>query len=314
MKHDFWLTMDDGTEIFVNKWLPNSSNKPSAVVQLAHGMVEHIGRYDAFANFLATHNIVVYGNDHRGHGQTGVRQGKLGYFADEDGFSKTSNDLYTITRLIKEQYPDIPLFLFGHSMGSFLVRHFIQKHSYLVDGVVLCGTGYHTESASHFAQKLALLLPPKKESTFLNQLVFGSYNRKIPDHQDDFDWLSRDPEAVQAYNDDPLTGFVPTAQFFYDLMTGLAFIHNDTRNEAIRPDLPMLIMSGDSDPVGHYGRGVWKTAEMYVNAGLTEIITMLFQDGRHELLHESNHQEVYQAVYNWIVQQLHTLNSKQLED
>ncbi|MUV39126.1 Acylglycerol lipase [Lentibacillus sp. JNUCC-1] len=299
MEQTFWLTMEDETDIFIRKWAPDHSEIPRAIVQLSHGMVEHIGRYDAFARFLTSNGFIVYGNDHRGHGLTGEKQGLLGHFADEDGFVKTSDDLSVITEYIQEEHPNVPIFLFGHSMGSFLARHLIQTNSDAYKGVVLSGTGFHTETAARFAKNLAEVLPAKNESKLLNKLVFGSYNRKIPGNKTTFDWLSRDKTAVQAFIDDPLTGAIPTAKFFHDLMTGLEMIHNRSRNQMIRKDLPMLIVSGDADPVGHYETGVWKTAELYTEAGLNDVMTMLFEDARHELLQETNHQDVYEAMLRW---------------
>ncbi|MCJ0932657.1 alpha/beta hydrolase [Virgibacillus halodenitrificans] len=301
MEQTFWVTMKDGVEVFVRKWY-KSNTQPRAAIQLSHGMVEHIGRYHDFAEYLVNQGYVVYGNDHRGHGYTGEKQGRMGYFAEKNGFAKTADDLYQITEMIKDEFPSIPVFLFGHSMGSFLVRYYLQKYSEIISGVILLGTGYFPTAQSIAGKQLANLLPPKQESKLMNSLAFGTYNKKIKDQNTSFDWLSGDETAIQNYIDDPYTGFIPTARFFYDLMDGLIHIHDRKFNKSIRADIPMLILSGDADPVGNYSKGIWKTAHLYEAVGLKNIVTMLFTDGRHELLNERNKEVVYGAIVNWINQ------------
>ncbi|MFB4169930.1 alpha/beta hydrolase [Virgibacillus sp. JSM 102003] len=303
MEKSFWLQMPDHIDVYVKKWF-DESKKPKAIVQLAHGMVEHIGRYNEFAEFLVENDIFVYGNDHRGHGKTGEKQGLFGYFADEDGFEKTTNDLLQITSEIKREYPNTPLILLGHSMGSFLARNYIQENSSLINGVILSGTGYYPRATSQAAMKIASTLPPKEKSNTMNTLAFFSYNKRIKQKRTNIDWLTRDDEIVQAFIDDPYCGFIPTAGFFYDLMDGITTIHERKLNKFIRKELPMLLLSGMEDPVGDYAKGVWKTAHLYNETGLENIMTMLYEDGRHELLNEINRDEVYRAVYQWILQQI----------
>lgn len=299
MKTESWMTMSDGVDIFVNKWEPDS-NQIQAIVQLSHGMVEHIGRYDEFATFLTKHQIIVYGNDHRGHGKTGQHQGQLGYLADQDGFNRTTEDLYEISKQIKIEHPHIPLFLFGHSMGSFLARKYIQTYSAAIDGAIFSGTGYFDSLTTQTAKGIARLLPARDQSKFMNFLAFGSYNKRIIDQTTPFDWLTRDRATVQKYIKDPQAGYIPTARFFYDLMDGLGQIHSQKANQAIRPDLPIFFISGDADPVGNYAKGIWKTAHHYEQLGIEDIKVMLFEDGRHELLNELNKEEVFEVIYDWI--------------
>lgn len=296
MKTSFWITMEDGVEVYIKKWY-TADKQPNTIVQLAHGMIEHIERYNDFANFLLK---FVYGNDHRGHGQTGERQGLMGYLADNDGFQRTPEDLYVISGKIQSEYPGTPIILFGHSMGSFLVRHYIQNYSETVDGAILSGTGYTPGWKLFLARQIARTLPPKEESKLMNSLVFANYNKKIKGNKTAFDWLSRDEETIGKYIEDQHTGFIPTAHFFHDLMTGINLIQSGRLNQRIRSDLPLLFISGEEDPVGDYGKGVWKAAGLYHNAGLRDITTMLFPEKRHELLNEINHSDVYAAIYQWI--------------
>ncbi|WP_339227404.1 alpha/beta hydrolase [Oceanobacillus sp. FSL K6-2867] len=300
MEHTFWLTMNDETAVYVKKWYTENQT-PKAIIQLAHGMVEHIERYNEFATFLVEKGFAVYGNDHRGHGKTGERQGLQGYFADHDGFLKTADDLYAITQHIRLQYPHTPIFLFGHSMGSFLARNYLQNYSHLIDGVILSGTGYFSTGVSALGKILAKVLPPKKQSNLMNHLSFSRNNQKINDKKHGYEWLSRDEAIIQEYVKDPFSGFVPTGRFFYDLLSGILSMQNKKRNQSIRKDLPMLIISGDADPVGDYGKGVWKTAGIYEKTGLESITVMLYPDGRHEILNEINRMEIFTDINRWIV-------------
>ncbi|SHF85926.1 alpha/beta hydrolase [Ornithinibacillus halophilus] len=299
MQDHFWLKAKDGVEIYVHKWY-EPKVKPHAIVQISHGMVEHIKRYDDFSNHLLNKGIFVYGNDHRGHGETGERQGLFGFLADEDGFDKTAEDMYQLTLHIKKEYPGVPVILLGHSMGSFLARRYIQYHSHEIDALILSGTGFYPKLTTLFGKKLADTLQPKIESKVMNSIVFGNFNKRIPNKKTKFDWLSRDESVVQAYVHDPYAGYIPTGKFFVDLMTGLMLIHDQRQNKNIRNDLPTLIISGDEDPVGNYGKGIWKTANLLTNAGLTNITTSLFNEARHETLNEINKHEVYHFIYEWI--------------
>lgn len=302
MENYFWIMMEDGIEVYVKKWY--STEKPKAIVQLSHGMVEHINRYDTFAQFLVQQGFFVYGNDHRGHGKTGEKQGLLGYFSEKDGFAKTIKDLHAITEIIKQENPDIPLILFGHSMGSFIARTYLQNYSSDIDGIILSGTGYFPTLTSQIGKRIAAMLPREEASRLMNSLAFGSYNKKIRDNLTEFDWLTRDSLTVDKYIEDPHSGYTPTARFFYDLMSGLINMNNKSSNQLIRNDLPMLLISGDADPVGNYGKGLWRTAHQYKKAGLENIKVMLFTEGRHELLNEINKEEVFLNIHNWIQKQL----------
>jgi len=303
MEKEFWVSTSDHTDVYVKKWF-KTEVKPKAIVQLSHGMIEHIQRYHDFSTFLLENDIFVYGNDHRGHGKTGGQQGQLGYFSDRNGFTNVMEDIHEITKIIKSEYPKTPLILFGHSMGSFLARHYIQFYSNDIDGLILSGTGFFPTITNISGRALASILPAKKKSSLMNTLAFGTYNKKIVNKKTNFDWLTRDEEAVTKYIDDPQTGYIPTARFFYDLMDGLDKIHKKNLNKNIRKDLPILLISGEADPVGNYSKGVWKVAKIYNQIGLDNVKTVLFEGARHELLHEINKEEVYSTIYNWVMNKL----------
>ncbi|HEY4602123.1 MAG TPA: lysophospholipase [Cerasibacillus sp.] len=306
MRESLWIEAEDETAIHVMKWTKETT--PRAIVQLSHGMVEHIERYDELARFFVKHDLYVYGNDHRGHGQTGEHQGKLGFFAERHGFDKVTHDLYMVTQQIKLDYPETPIILLGHSMGSFLARKYIQLYSQEIVAVVLSGTTYASPVEIFFGKQAANVTDPFQKAPYLNQLIFGLNNRKVIEPLTDFDWLTGDRESVQTYIADPLCGFVPTGQFFRDLFSGLADIHNQAKNSHIPCDLPMLFISGEQDPVGKYGKNIWKAANVYKELGMSNIMVALFHEGRHELFHEINKQDVFQFVYKWIDDILTNLN------
>ncbi|MBS4197807.1 alpha/beta hydrolase [Lederbergia citri] len=304
-----WIKMDDGVEIHVKKWVEPDA-QPVAILQLAHGMAEHIDRYNGFAEHLVQNGIFVYGNDHRGHGETGEKAGTVGFFADENGFDRVVDDLYGINQSIHHEYPDIPIFLMGHSMGSFLVRRFIQKYSSSVEGVILSGTAGSPGIAGKLGKLIAKwesrLKGPKAPSPFLDRLSFGSFNKSIQNPNTTFDWLSRDSNEVEKYINDPHCGFVCSSGFFYDLFDGLEKIHDSKLNQSIRKDLPILFFSGDKDPVG--GSKVVEVIKQYREMGLLNIDSTFLKDGRHEMLNETNKYEVYQLVLKWITKQLNKNN------
>lgn len=298
-----FLTMDDEVEVYVRRW-EKPDTEPSAILQIAHGMAEHVERYDAFAKFLNEQNIFVVGNDHRGHGKTGEKSGQLGYFARHHGFDRVVDDAYAVTEWIQKEYRDVPIFLMGHSMGSFLARRYMQKYATSVDGVILMGTAGSPGPAVKVGKLIAKLEMkkngPTKPSERLDKMAFGSYNKNIPNPKTSFDWLSRDAKEVEKYVNDPLCGFVCSAGFFYDLFTGLEVIHHKALIQSIPKELPVFILSGDQDPVGDYSKGVQKVIDQYKNAGLQNITSKFYEGARHELLNETNRDEVYNDIYQWI--------------
>ncbi|MBS4202442.1 lysophospholipase [Bacillus sp. FJAT-49732] len=304
-----WLQMDDGVEIYVKRWNETDA-QPIAIIQLAHGMAEHIDRYNEFAEHLVENGIFVYGNDHRGHGHTGEKAGFVGFFAEENGFDRVVEDLYIINQSIHHEYPKIPIFLMGHSMGSFLVRRFIQKYSSSVHGVVLSGTAGSPGLAGKLGKLMAKwegrIKSPTTPSPFLDRLSFGSFNKRIQNPKTPFDWLSRNHNEVEKYINDPHCGFVCSSGFFYDLFEGLEKIHDPNLNQYISKNMPMLFFSGDQDPVG--GNKVLKVIQQYKDIGLLNIDSTFFEDGRHEMLNEINKDEVYRLVQQWIIKQLHKNN------
>ncbi|WP_040289144.1 alpha/beta hydrolase [Alicyclobacillus hesperidum] len=308
MSSEFVIESHDGTQIHVRTWTPENRTAPRAVVQIAHGMAEHIARYHEFAQFLARQGIVVYGHDHRGHGQTGIADGLLGYFADHDGFETVVCDIEAVTRRIEHDHPGVPIVLFGHSMGSSLSLRYIQHHGRRLAGVILCGSGWFSSHTLMFASLLAAREVRKRgrraPSALLHRLTFGGFNKAFRPNRTEMDWLSRDTAQVDEYLGDPLCGHVHTAGFFHDYFNGLQVLERSDQMDRIPKNLPVLLISGTRDPVGNFGRGVQRLQLALEQAGVVDIECKLYPDARHELLNELNREQVYADVCRWIDQHL----------
>ncbi|WP_462412972.1 alpha/beta hydrolase [Neobacillus sp. Marseille-QA0830] len=301
----FTFQSDDGTDIFAKKWSLESKSKPKAIVQISHGMAEHIARYDSFANALVSGNVFIFGNDHRGHGETGEKTNSIGYFADENGFAKVVEDMRKLTDIIEKDYPDVPIFLFGHSMGSFLARRYIQLYGDRLSGVILCGTGGDPGLMGKIGRMIAAREGKKKgrktPSPLLNNLTFGNYNKAFRPNKTEFDWLTRDEKEVDRYIADPLCGGIFTAGFFYDFLDGIGTINILENINKVPARLPIFLISGDKDPVGgKNGKGVIETVKQFKQAGVQDVTVKLYPDARHELLNEINKEEVQKDIMDWV--------------
>ncbi|NLM73300.1 MAG: alpha/beta hydrolase [Clostridiaceae bacterium] len=294
------LQAKDGHRINVYCW--DDVKSPKAVVQIFHGMAEHALRYERFAKVLNSHGIVAFADDHRGHGITGTTNGKLGSIG-KDGFNKIVEDENMITNMIKEKYPDIPVFVFAHSFGSFIGQEYITRYSKNIDGIILCGSsaqkGMKIIAAKVLASIYQFIFGPDREAKLLQNLSFGSYNRRVPPG-DNTNWLSRDPDEVMKYNDDPHCGFICSADFYYSLTNGFMGLYKPEKLNSISKDLPICIIAGSEDPVGEYGKNVIKLYDIYKNLNINDVEIKLYEGARHELLNETNRDEVTQDILDWL--------------
>lgn len=301
---DFTFTTSDDINVYCKKWVDADNSEPKGVVQIAHGMAEHIARYELFAKSLVNAGYIVYGNDHRGHGKTGKETNSIGYFAEDNGFDRVVEDMYELTTLIKNEHPTLPIFLLGHSMGSFLTRRYIQLYGSQIEGVLLSGTGGNPGFIGKMGIAIAKQEMKRKggqtQSPLMNKLTFGSYNKSFKPARTEFDWLTRDEQEVDKYIEDPLCGGIFTSGFYYDLLTGIAVIYNDEENKKIPLDLPIFLLSGDKDPVGNFSKGVLQASEVYKKLGMRNVTVRLYKEGRHEILNEINKEEVYQDIIDWL--------------
>jgi alpha-beta hydrolase superfamily lysophospholipase len=295
----FTLTTPDGTEVFVNRWLPEGEVK--AVVQIAHGLVEHSSRYARFAQRLTDHGYAVYASDHRGHGKTSSPRGS---FAHHDGWQTVIEDLHSVTARARHEQQGVPVFLLGHSMGSFLSRGYAAQYGSELAGLVLSGTagdaGPLGKVGVLVASTQARLRGHTHTSGMMNKLTFGPYNAAFKPTRTDFDWLSRDNAEVDKYINDPDCGFVFSAGGFADLLRGLAQVNDDRTVSLVPKDLPIHLTSGDKDPVGANGKGVQQAADQFKRLGVRDVTVTLWPDARHEILNETNRDEVTADVVAWL--------------
>ena len=300
---DFYFQSSTGrTSIHALKCVPDG--KPRAVVQIAHGIAEHIDRYKPFMEFLADNGFVVAGNDHLGHGKSIRVPEEQGFFAEKDGWWHVVDDMDKLHDIMSKEYPELPYVLFGHSMGSFLTRTYLIKHPDKYDAVILSGTGHQSPAlvlgGNAAATVMAKLNGAMGDGTKLDSLAFGSYLSKIENPRTKFDWLSRDSEQVDKYIADPLCGFVGKISLYRDMMQGIKFITDKKNIAQMNKEKPVYFMSGDGDPVGDYGKGVERAYKAFCDAGLHDVFMRLYPGGRHEMLNETNKEQVYQDILNWL--------------
>jgi len=299
-----FMFMDKGDlNIFVYKWLPDEDTQVKGVVQIAHGMAETAARYEGFARALTNEGFIVYANDHRGHGKTAGQIEKLGDLG-VDGFNSMVENMRQLFQIIKAENTDLPIFLFGHSMGSFLAQRYICLYGSELKGVIISGScgaqGITLDIARLIAKNEITKIGREGKSNKLNKLSFGSYNKSFKPNRTVFDWLSRDNDEVDKYIDDSFCGTVFTAGFFYDFLGGLKSIADQREIQNVPKDLPIYIFSGDKDPVGKNGKGVLKLVKAYKKHGIIDLIYKLYKDGRHEMLNEINKEEVIGDVIKWL--------------
>ena len=283
-------------------WLPEG--KVRAIVQIAHGMIEFIERYDDFAKFLNKHGILVIGHDHIGHGKSVKSPEEWGYLGVNKGGEILVRDMLSVTKRIKDEYPDVPYFLLGHSMGSFMARRYLINFGSCLNGAIIMGTG--NPSAASLAggrlltASLTKLHGPMYRSPQVTKIAFGSYNKHIENPQSKNAWLSRDEAVVEKYDNTPENTFEFTASGFNQIFETISYVENKKLIDRIPKDLPILVISGSEDPVGGYGKEVKKAYEALKDAGINDVTLKLVEGARHEVLNETDKEETYEYILDWI--------------
>ena len=296
----FSLPADDGLPLQCQAW--QTEQPPSAVIVAVHGMAEHIGRYAELGRALNNAGIALYGYDQRGHGLT-AQAGTLGLFALEDGWDKAVNDVQTMARHVAAQHPHTPLFLLGHSMGSYIAQAHLMHGGFAWAGAVLSGSNFQPAALYKVAGVVAWFETwrqgPQGRSALIDWLSFGSFNKAFRPNRTAFDWLSRDPAAVDRYVNDTLCGFRCTNRFWQDLLCGLQQISNRANLARIAPALPILIIGGECDPVSA-GKRLKSLRNALAHAGSTDIELHLYAGARHELFNETNRAQVTSDLLAWL--------------
>ena len=300
---EFTFTSSTGVNwIRAKKYLPDGEAK--AIVQIAHGIAEHIDRYAEFMEFLAGNGYIVVANDHLGHGKSINGPEDLGFFAARDGWNYVLRDMEKLHDRTVKEHPGLPYVMFGHSMGSFLTRTYLIRYPGKYDAAILSGTGHQAKpmvlGGYALASAAVKLYGPRKVGDKLNSIAFGAYNKGFENPRTAFDWLSRDEAQVDKYIADPLCGFVATVSLFRDMMGGIKFITDQKNINTMSRTQPVYFMSGDCDPVGDNGKGVERAYKAFCDAGLHDVMIRLYPGGRHEMLNEVNKYDVYQDILSWL--------------
>jgi len=309
----FYESRDGKTQIHGVIWKPDCmlgehAGKPKCVLQIVHGMEEHIGRYDEFAKFMNKYDICVIGNDHLGHGQSVSDRVMHGYFGEDDIATVVVRDVHRLKKMVQEQLPDVPFFIMGHSMGSFITRNYISRYGTGIAGAVIMGTGYVSGMllgvGKFLARSIALFRGWEHKSQLLNKISLGAYLKRIENPRTPQDWLSVSEENVDAYIADPLCGFGFTANGYYTLYTLMKRAQSAALRKKVPKQLPMFFVAGAQDPVGDYGEGVKKVFSLYQKAGIGNVSLKLYENMRHEILQEKNKEQVAQDIYAWITEHM----------
>lgn len=306
-KIEYLDSCDGSTSIYVRFWEPEGP--PKAVLQLVHGMVEFIDRYDRFARVLADQGILVAGHDQLGHGASVKTREDWGYFADKGGNRCLLEDIKSLRDRLGESYPGLPRFILGHSMGSFLVRQYL--HSYPEDkfsGAIILGTGMQPAWLLFFGYWLARLIGAVKgsrhRSPLLTQMSLGNGNKYFKPNRTPFDFLTRDEAIVDLYCADDRNQFLFTAGAYADMFLGMRTLTRKRNLVRMDKELPILIASGTDDPVGAMGKGPPALARQLESLGFSHVRLKMYPAARHELINEINYQEVDADILAFIQDQL----------
>jgi alpha-beta hydrolase superfamily lysophospholipase len=296
--NEFEFRADDGQNLLARRWLPEGP--PRAIVQIAHGLAEHSARYARLAAALNSAGYAAYANDHRGHGPKAATA-DLGHFADQGGWDKVVGDLWTLNRRIAAEQPGIPIIFLGHSLGSFLGRGFIARHSDALAGVALSGSNGKPPAIATLGRLIAreerLRLGKRGKSEFIFKMWFGDFNKPFKPARTAFDWLSRDEKEVDAYVADPFCGFPFTTQLAIDVLDALPRVTSRQSLATIRKDMAITVFSGERDPVGANIQGLIGDLKA---AGFSRLTTRIYPGARHETLNETNRDEVTRDLIAWL--------------
>lgn len=278
-----------------------------AILQIAHGMAEHFGRYKDFALFLAERGILVCGNDHLGHGETAKSEEDLGYFAKDKGWIHMVDDMARLTELVKKGNETKPTFLLGHSMGSLLSRAYLPIYGMQLSGAILMGTSGKNplaQAAIPIVNAMGVLKGERYRSRLIYGLAFGGYTKRYEKGSDRLGWMSQDSAVLSDFRNDPKCNFILTVSGFRDLMQVLQFVSRKEWAKEVPPNLPIHLVSGRMDPVGDYGKGVEQVYEALREAKVDSLSMKFYEEDRHEVLNEPNKALVYQELLEWIQEHL----------
>ena len=306
-KREFTFPSADGkTAIHAVEWQPETA--PRAVLQIVHGVSEHILRYEPFVEFLTHNGFAVVGHDHLGHGTSIAPGGTRLYFGPKGSWDWVVQDVETLRRISRKRFTDLPYFMLGHSMGSFLARTHLIRYPSATDGAIIMGTGQMAPALIAGGKLVAaiesLRVGEQQGSPLVQQLSFSTYNRIFAPNRTGFDWLSVNEENVDSYISHPLCGANPSIGLFREMLWGMNYIAKPEHLKRMDPDTPILFISGGMDPVGDLGKGVRRACESFRAAGVRDVSLQLYPELRHEILNETERLCVYEDVFRWLAARL----------
>lgn len=300
----YYDSSDKLTKIHGMKWVPDGEIK--AILQISHGMLEHMGRYDEFATYLAHKGILVAGNDHLGHGYSLQSEEDRGYFCRDNGNEAVIKDMHALYKILTNEYRDVPYFFLGHSMGSFLLRQYITIYKDNLNGAIIMGTGNQPyallKSGIVVTKLIALFKGWRYRSAFVDKLAIGNNNKKFEPARTRADWLSKDEVKVDQYIADKKIDFVFTLNAYYNMFKGMESLYSKSNPYNMNKDLPVIFMSGANDPIGNFSKDVKKVYEDFKAIGMKNIDIKIYDDDRHEILNETDRGAVYRDIEKWILQ------------
>lgn len=288
-------------DIFARSWAPEGK-EIKGVLQISHGMAEHGERYEELASFLCEAGYAVIINDHVGHGRSINSDDDLGYFNGDKNKAGIGfvEDIHKLTQIAIDEFKK-PVILMGHSMGSFVARHYITKYSSDIAGAIICGTSGPNPAAGAgilIASLVEKVKGPKYKSEFINSVAFGTYNKRC-EGRTAFDWLSVNKENIDKYIADPYCGFLFTLSGYKNLFEVLKFVSEPSWFSAVPKDLPMYLIAGTEDPVGMYGKGVKTVFDKLKETGHSNVQIKLYEGDRHEIHNEDDRFDVYADIASW---------------
>lgn len=306
-KSEVFIPSADGkNKLHTVIWEPDKEY-PRAVLQIVHGMSEYVERYNGFASFLTQNGFAVIGNDHLGHGKSVKSDDDLGFFASNNGDKIVIKDLYSVLLFAKDKWQGVPVFILGHSMGSFFVRQFITEYSEKLNGAIVMGTGFIADIASKIGMTVSNIICKSKgkkyRSKMLEDLTLGSNNKPFAPNRTPVDWLSRDEKVVDDYVADRLCGFRFTAKAYNDFFKIIHSLAINKNAQGIVKSLPILITSGEVDPVGGK-KACEKLLFKYESARIVDTSLKLYPNDRHEILNELDKETVYKDLADWMISKL----------
>lgn len=302
-KTEFYFpSSDEIHDIHAVVWKPEGDVR--ALLQISHGMTEYVKRYEELAEYLTARGILVFGNDHLGHGQSVLNEAEWGFFASGDASAKVVTDLHTLSLKLRKEYMNVPYFLLGHSMGSFMARRYAMTYGAELDGAIFVGTGNQPTGLVGFGKALVSFLSiffgERHKSKLVEKIMFGAYNKRFEPVKTQYDWLSRNEENVEKYKNDKACTFLFTLNGYKTLFSTILFIEKRMNILKIPAKLPVLLLAGEDDPVGDYGKAVRQVYMIYKQRGIKDLSIKLYPKDRHEVLNEIDRKEVYTYLYQWL--------------